>query len=175
LEKLYPLQDKVLQLIRSLETNFYLTGGTALSRCYIKHRYSDDLDFFVNDLLTFRDELYKIQIELDRNFDLEIQRTGERFQRFMLKSGEIFLKLEFVNDVPYHFGNLESSSIFNFVDNSLNILSKKITAVMDRDETKDYADIFAIAGYIKNIDGERYLSVQRPKVQEYLLRLLPRD
>ncbi|MFH1146292.1 MAG: nucleotidyl transferase AbiEii/AbiGii toxin family protein [Pseudomonadota bacterium] len=27
---------------------FYLTGGTALSRHYFAHRYSDNLDLFVN-------------------------------------------------------------------------------------------------------------------------------
>ena len=27
-------------------SNFYLTGGTALSAFYLQHRYSDDLDFF---------------------------------------------------------------------------------------------------------------------------------
>lgn len=29
-------------------THFYLTGGTALSRYYLNHRYSDDLDLFLN-------------------------------------------------------------------------------------------------------------------------------
>jgi len=27
---------------------FYLTGGTAVSRAYLQHRFSDDLDLFVN-------------------------------------------------------------------------------------------------------------------------------
>ena len=36
--------------MQSLKTGFYLTGGTALGRCYLNHRYSDDLDFFVNDV-----------------------------------------------------------------------------------------------------------------------------
>ena len=32
--------------------NFYLTGGTALSAYYLKHRISDDLDFFsVNPII----------------------------------------------------------------------------------------------------------------------------
>lgn len=48
-EKLYPLQDSVLKAFRQVETEFYLTGGTAASRGYLNHRYSDDLDFFVND------------------------------------------------------------------------------------------------------------------------------
>ena len=46
---LYPFQDEVLQIISQVETGFYLAGGTAASRGYLGHRYSDDLDFFVND------------------------------------------------------------------------------------------------------------------------------
>jgi len=40
--------DKVLSLIRQADTAFYLTDGTALGRHYLHHRYSDDLDLFVN-------------------------------------------------------------------------------------------------------------------------------
>lgn len=47
LGQLYPLQDKFLRLLeRQHAGQFYLTGGTALSRFYFQHRYSDDLDFF---------------------------------------------------------------------------------------------------------------------------------
>ena len=45
---LYPFQDLVLKLIMKVDDRFYLTGGTALGRHYLKHRYSDDLDLFVN-------------------------------------------------------------------------------------------------------------------------------
>ena len=45
-DKIYPFQDEVLRAIQDLDVDFYLTGGTVLSRCYLKHRYSDDLDFF---------------------------------------------------------------------------------------------------------------------------------
>lgn len=47
-EILYPLQDKVLDGLKGLAWPFYLSGGTALSRGYLQHRYSDDLDFFMN-------------------------------------------------------------------------------------------------------------------------------
>ena len=46
---LYPLQDRVIQVINIADTEFYLTGGTAASRGYLQHRFSDDLDYFVND------------------------------------------------------------------------------------------------------------------------------
>lgn len=151
-EILYPLQDRVLEALGSLGTHFYLTGGTALSRCFLKHRYSDDLDFFVNDRVDFKVELIKIQEELNRFFEIEIQRSGERFHRLMLHAGEVILKLEFINDVPFHFGGFETSAIYSLVDNPLNILSNKITAIMDRNEVKDFADIFSIAAYLKKID-----------------------
>jgi predicted nucleotidyltransferase component of viral defense system len=43
---LYPLQDKAIPAFK--DSPFYLTGGTTLSRGYYNHRYSDDLDYFVN-------------------------------------------------------------------------------------------------------------------------------
>jgi hypothetical protein len=48
-DEFYPLQDRVLQALRPVDTGFYLTGGTAASRGYLNHRFSDVLDFFVND------------------------------------------------------------------------------------------------------------------------------
>ncbi len=46
----YPFQDEVLRILNEeIETGFYLTGGTAASRGYLNHRFSDDLDFFIND------------------------------------------------------------------------------------------------------------------------------
>ena len=47
--KLYLLQDKFLSWWVALDLPFYLTGGTALGRFYLNHRYSEDLDFFVNN------------------------------------------------------------------------------------------------------------------------------
>lgn len=94
-------------LVNNLGTHFYLTGGTALSRCYLNHRFSDDLDFFVNDDHAFKDEVIKIQKVLDEKFDMEIQRSGERFHRMIIKQNNVFFKLEFINDVPYHFGDLQ--------------------------------------------------------------------
>ena len=55
-DKIYPLQDRILKVLEELDLDFYLTGGTALSRCYLQHRYSDDLVLFVNDLSTFKNQ-----------------------------------------------------------------------------------------------------------------------
>ena len=57
-KKLYPLQDGVLKCVEECRTDFFLTGGTALSRAYYGHRYSDDLSFFV-----CADENFKSEVE----------------------------------------------------------------------------------------------------------------
>jgi len=50
LEILTKLQRKILVFFSNLPDKdaFYLTGGTALSAFFIKHRMSHDLDFFTN-------------------------------------------------------------------------------------------------------------------------------
>ena len=60
-ESLYPLQDGVMNTISKCGVRFFLTGGTALSRAYYNHRYSDDLDFFV-----IIDDTYLEQVNVDK-------------------------------------------------------------------------------------------------------------
>ncbi len=146
--KLYPLQDRVLEKISSTDNNFYLTAGTALSRCYLNHRYSEDLDFFVNDDNRYSAYIKNIQQVLSKFFNLEVIRKEERFTRFLIDNSEVQLKLEFINDVPFYLGEKNTFTLFKRVDNLSNILSNKITAIADRDEPKDFADILCI--YEKN-------------------------
>lgn len=53
-ERLYKRQDKILRKVFNAEKDLFpgarviLVGGTALARCYLQHRASYDLDFFVN-------------------------------------------------------------------------------------------------------------------------------
>jgi len=142
---LYPFQDRVLKGIQNLNLDFYLTGGTALSRCYLNHRYSDDLDFFVNDHSGFRSQC-NMAIDLFKRSDwvCDIAAASDSFVRVFLEEGTLSLKVDFVNDVPFHYGNIESLLIFYQIDNWRNILSNKICA-LSRMEAKDIADIICIA------------------------------
>ena len=142
---LYPLQDKVLQIIDGLQTPFYLTGGTALSRCYFGHRYSDDLDLFVNKDDKFRVFAEKIIDELSGLFETEVVLRTESY--FSLKINQI-LKIEMVNDIAFRDGEVQKKPIFSRVDSIQNILSNKLSAIISRDEPKDVVDIWIIS---KNI------------------------
>ena len=144
-DRLYPLQDEVLELVKAAKVDFYLTGGTALSRCYLNHRYSDDLDFFLNAHPDFKAQSQKvISLIKARKLAYSASTTTDTFIRILVQQDDISLKIDFVNDVPFRYGVTEKIRIFPKVDNWRNILSNKICA-MSRQEAKDLADILFIA------------------------------
>ena len=125
---------------------FYLTGGTALGRYYLGHRYSEDLDFFVNADPRYNDYISILNKEIKKSFDLNIEHClySDDFTRLFINDEEGFLKIEFVNEVPYRAGNPVRMN-FGLLDTPLNILSNKLTALVGRDEPKDLYDIIHIA------------------------------
>lgn len=141
-EYLYPLQDKALQVIDSAKTAFYLTGGTASSRCYLQHRYSDDLDFFQNQSKSFLADVEHVLQKLSDNFILRYGTRDLSFCRVFIKedSGGAELKIEFINDVAFRVGDFMVHPIFSRVDSWMNILCNKVTA-LSRYAPKDVADI----------------------------------
>ena len=142
--KLYPCQDKVLEIISKLETGFYLTGGTASSRGYLHHRFSDDLDLFVNDNNNFGLWSDRVINGLSGagNWQIDILLRDERFSRAVLIEGDLLLKIEMINDVPSHIGKIRKHEILGMLDSPENILANKVTAIIDREEPKDMADIW---------------------------------
>lgn len=141
---LYPFQDEVLNIINQADTGFYLTGGTAASRGYLHHRYSDDLDFFVNDEPDFTLWAERViqALQAGGNWQLEILSRYERFVRLNVLRPEIALKLEFINDVPARVGQVSIHPVLGKLDSAENILANKLTALVSREEPKDLADIW---------------------------------
>jgi hypothetical protein len=144
--QLYSLQDWALSELRKVQHEFYLTGGTALGRGYYQHRYSEDLDLFTNDVPEFglwRDRCLDVlqSAGSTRGWPLEIVLREERFGRAFLH-GPVGLKLEFVNDVPFRVGRPWEHPTLGLLDTKENILANKISALVDREEPKDLADIF---------------------------------
>ncbi len=143
---LYKLQDKVFEALKGSYGSLYLTGGTALSRFYLHHRYSDILDFFVNSDPTFVDMLQNIRGILNESFRVLTDKLiqHETFIRIWIESEGVEMKIEFVNDVPFRWNtSLKAGDIP--IDNVANILANKLTALVSRDEPKDVYDIVSIA------------------------------
>ena len=147
---LYPLQNGVLRAVENCKTHFFLTGGTALSRAYYHHRYSDDLDFFVNSDPDYHNQVDIIMLKLqddgfhwDETKDFQSRDSFVSFKVYR-EDPEILLKLDFVNDVAPHFGDFVDTEIFDRTDSLRNMLSNKLTALY-RFASKDVADIREIA------------------------------
>ncbi|HCS19400.1 MAG TPA: hypothetical protein DIW47_02365 [Bacteroidetes bacterium] len=143
--KLYQLQDKVLAAVAEMKLPFYLTGGTALGRFYLNHRYSEDLDFFVNAHPAYGDLSKGMYRKLNDKFNIDKDAVLEEdFSRFYVRDGEETLKIECINDVPYRLGEPKQTS-WGLLDSVENILANKLSALIGRDEPKDLFDIIQIA------------------------------
>ena len=146
LNRLYPFQDQVLKVFTSIDTQFHLTGGTALSRGYLNHRFSDDLDFFVNDNPHFELWADRIVGGLSHvsEWTTQVLQREERYLRMNLIQSDINLKIEMINDVPSRVGEPRMHPTLGRIDTAENILANKITAVLDRTAPKDLADIWGL-------------------------------
>lgn len=139
---LYRLQDKVLSVVFSVKTGFYLTGGTCLHRFYQEQRYSDDLDLFSNDNQLFREDVRLIRQALDDaaiSFDVVVD--SRDFVRLLVADS---LKVDLVNDRVYRIGRSVRTSSNIMLDNLDNIGANKICAVLGRDDPKDIFDLYTI-------------------------------
>ena len=135
-----------MNIISKCGVRFYLTGGTALSRAYYNHRYSDDLDFFVNNDDEYENQIKEIFFKLKEagfNWSTEADFTSAKaFTSFKVgwDKSDTLLKLDFVNDVASHFGVIQKTTLYFRTDSIRNMLSNKLTALF-RFAAKDVADI----------------------------------
>jgi len=143
-KELYDLQDIVLDTVFATEKEFYLTGGTCLSRFYHAIRYSDDLDFFTNDSARFHFAVKNIRAEIMKKLPLSIELESKDFIRFKVDNR---LQIDFVNDRAPRYKNVVVLENGYLIDNIENILSNKLTAVIGRDNPKDIFDIYLICMY----------------------------
>lgn len=142
--KLYELQDRVLSAVFSVEKEFYLTGGTCLSRFYQEKRYSDDLDFFSQNSPRFSFAVKNIKRAFEQDFSFVEEIASRQFARFRV---EDLLQVDFVNDIPTRYKEVVVTKDGFLIDNVENILSNKLTAVIGRDNPKDVFDIYLICMY----------------------------
>lgn len=145
--------------MKLLDLPFYLTGGTVLHRFYYNYRYTDDLDFFVNDYKNF-DELKKEVFWGFKNLKYEIINQSKDFLSIIVEQK---LKIDFVNDIPFYFGQYVNKDFYPKIDNVLNILSNKITCLQSRMQPKDLIDIWVIWRENKPINWKEIFTASQSK------------
>lgn len=124
-KQLYEIQDKVLDIVFKTEKEFYLTGGTCLSRFYQAKRYSDDLDFFTNNSPRYYFAVKNIKAALLKEFDLKTEIETKNFIRLKIDN---LLQIDFVNDIAYRYKDVVVSDKGYLIDNVENILTGCLTS-----------------------------------------------
>ncbi len=144
----YHLQDQFLEKFFTSQfgPDFYLTGGTALARFYFHHRESVDLDLFTqNQTVDFAAvNLFIEKIGMTVGLRTVGQVVTNSFLQYIFEdsSGD-GLKVDFVKDIPVHFGEFKQEGKVR-IDSLENIGSNKVLAVFGRTDHKDFIDLYFI-------------------------------
>lgn len=152
-------------------TPFFLTGGTALSRYYLSHRYSDDLDLFVSSDPHYSEYVTKLlhlwtedSTKTGYNVDLNSIRREKDFARLVVTDSSQpgnSMQVDLINDVAPQYGKIVHDSVLGRVDSWENILSNKLTALF-RSEPKDVVDIWALSK-LRSFSWERIMHEAKSK------------
>lgn len=129
----------------SITKRFYLTGGTALAGFYLRHRYSEDLDFFSEELVDpLEVETFLKDARRALKFKPQIVRQTYNRNVYELQypSGRI-LKVEFNY---YPFPRIEAAKKFGklSVDSVYDIAVNKAHTILQHPRARDYVDIYFI-------------------------------
>lgn len=128
---------------QSLFKRFYLTGGTALAEFYLKHRYSEDLDFFSEEefsLLPIEAFIKKVEKSLKAQ-EVEYQNfLGLHTFLFYLSANEK-LKVDF-NFYPFPriLKGLKFKNII--IDSDYDIAVNKVHTIAMQSRARDFIDIY---------------------------------
>jgi len=141
---LTPDQRTVIELLSKhpeLAQQFYLSGGTALAGYFLRHRMSDDLDFFTDGevplaLVTqFMKEaktaVHATKLDYEHLYDRHI---------FTIRATPA-LKVEFTKYAFPRLAPLQKKDGI-FIDSLLDIAVNKLFALFDRNEPKDFVDLY---------------------------------
>ncbi|MEW6664741.1 MAG: nucleotidyl transferase AbiEii/AbiGii toxin family protein [Thermodesulfobacteriota bacterium] len=155
-DRLYPLQDSLFGLLSDFwGAGFYLTGGTALSRFYYDHRFSDDLDLFFDgaeyDESRFRVMGTKLVDRIHREHGLEVTIESEFFKR-MFVTGSVPMKIELVFE-PYRRAGEFTRVRGICLDSKENMAANKISAISGRKMAKDFFDLYYLLREIPFADA----------------------
>lgn len=137
--------------------HFYLTGGTALSEFYLKHRRSDDLDFFTASEELIVPFSYNLEKMLkSTNMAVERRRGFRSFIELLGNRGQDTTIIHLALDSPFRFEPPEEFPRFPGlkVDSLIDLASNKILALFGRATLRDFIDVYALVLKEKFKPGE---------------------
>jgi hypothetical protein len=147
LEILTDLQKRILTLFRNLpdQEAFYLTGGTALSAFFLKHRKSNDLDFFTNTEEIILPFTQKLEISLaNEKYEVARLRGFHSFVELSVNTADESTIVHIALDSPFRFEQPSDSEEISGlkVDSLIDIATNKLLALFGRAALRDFIDVY---------------------------------
>lgn len=127
---------------RFLKSRFYFTGGTALSLYYLEHRVSEDLDFFSE--VRFDPDIVGSIVEKwaqKYHFKTELRQVDNLTTFLLTFKNHKTVKLDF-NFYPHKRVNKAKIIDGIKVDNLLDIAVNKLVTIIQRQQVKDFVDLY---------------------------------
>jgi hypothetical protein len=127
------------------QSNFYLTGGTALAEFYLGHRLSFDLDFFTPEdglILPFSYQLEALG--RDHSMQVSVVRRFVSYVEFLVTHGAQSLKIDLALDSPFRFASPLLCEYGVHVNSYADLRVDKLLAYCGRAEPRDAVDLFFI-------------------------------
>lgn len=124
---------------------FYLTGGTALAEFYLKHRRSNDLDFFTSVEELIVPYSYSLEEALKaKGMSVHRQRGFSSFVELLVERADDSTVIHIALETPFRF---ESTKVFPEypklkVDSLVDIASNKLLALFGRATLRDFIDVY---------------------------------
>lgn len=122
----------------------YLTGGTCLAEYYFGHRMSYDMDLFTAEESLFKEAIRMLEDPASfSSGKVTKQRTSPHLAQFLFqsKSDRQPIKVDIMLDTAPHF--LPSLQVGNvWIDSLDDLLANKLGCMVQRNEVKDYLDLF---------------------------------
>lgn len=143
-----PFQKTVFEALcndKFITLNFRFTGGTALSEFYLKHRYSEDLDFFSDEEISIEEVKLKIS-PIFKKIGINTIEYRETLSSkiFFLKRGQKeTVKTDF-NFWP--FKRLEKGMVYKGmeIESLFDIALSKLETILTRGKARDFVDFYFI-------------------------------
>lgn len=140
-------QKEILALIADDEMlcgSFYLTGGTALAEYYLRHRLSEDLDFFSEQEFDPQ-AISAFFKKIGAGVGIREVTYEQSFNRnlFFLNVGDERIKTEFTY---FPFPRIEQNKKIGKlgIDSLLDIAVNKVFTIYQKPRSRDFIDLYAI-------------------------------
>lgn len=141
------VQEKILQSFGEVKDSeqFYLTGGTALAYFYLKHRQSNDLDFFTSTEEIMAPFSHQLEKHLaSKGFECKRQRSFHSFVELIVSlRGEATL-IHLALDSAFRFEQTKEFSEYLRlkIDSLADIAANKLLALFGRAALRDFIDVY---------------------------------